>query len=258
MSSEDYEKYSARLEPPPKKEETTIYQDLANKVQELVLPPRCRCPYSYGGGPAVGPQTGGCSWELLRGLWRAVAPLMTPWCSERDVPTSANLNLHGGSGSCVRWHSDDEALFGERGDPKLIVSVSPGSSALHKWKPRSCSNGFENSCWLHRGDLLVMDGCCQDEYLHCTDPRLEGEQVNVTIRWIRNHSPGVPWVPGWCVACPHALRAHLFSPTRVLLGRGFFLRRLFWSCWEESCCRLRGFSLQELVGGCGLVSGRVR
>ena len=128
--------------------------------------PRCRCSY-YGSGP-VRPQSGGCSWELLRGLWRAVAPLMTPWCSEEDVPSSANLNLYGGSGSCVRWHSDDEALFGERGDPKLIVSLSLGSSALFKWKPRSCPEGEESSCWLHHGDLLVMDGCCQDEYLHCT------------------------------------------------------------------------------------------
>ena len=34
LSQEDYEKYSGRLEPPPKKEETTIYQELANKVKE--------------------------------------------------------------------------------------------------------------------------------------------------------------------------------------------------------------------------------
>ena len=34
LSPEDYEKYSARLELPPKKEETTIYQDLATKVKE--------------------------------------------------------------------------------------------------------------------------------------------------------------------------------------------------------------------------------
>ena len=68
--------------------------------------PRCRCPYSYGTGPAVGPQTGGRSWELLRGLRRAFAPLMTPWCTGGEVPTGANLNLYGGSG--VRWHSDDE------------------------------------------------------------------------------------------------------------------------------------------------------
>ena len=51
--------------------------------------PRCRCAYSYGGGPTVGSQTGEHSWELLRGLWRTVAPLLEPWCSDREVPTSA-------------------------------------------------------------------------------------------------------------------------------------------------------------------------
>ena len=45
-------------------------------------------------------------------------------CASEEVPSSANLNLYGGSGSRVRWHSDNEGLFGERGDPKLIVSLS--------------------------------------------------------------------------------------------------------------------------------------
>ena len=49
---------------------------------------------------------------------------MAPWCAVGDVPTCANLNYYGGSGSCVRWHSDDEVLFGGRGESKLIVSVS--------------------------------------------------------------------------------------------------------------------------------------
>ena len=34
LSPEDCKKHSARLEPPPKKEETTIYQDMPNKVKE--------------------------------------------------------------------------------------------------------------------------------------------------------------------------------------------------------------------------------
>ena len=71
--------------------------------------PRCRSPYAYGR-------------ELLLGhervdapgndLWKAIAPLMAPWCVEGEVPTCANLNYHGGSGSCVRWHRDDEGVFG--------------------------------------------------------------------------------------------------------------------------------------------------
>ena len=34
------------------------------------------------------------------------------------------------SGSRVRWHSDNEGLFGDRGDPKLIVSLSIGFPAV--------------------------------------------------------------------------------------------------------------------------------
>ena len=44
----------------------------------------------------------------------------------------------GGWKPCVGWHSDDEPLFGECGDAKLIVSVSLGSSALFRWRRQSC------------------------------------------------------------------------------------------------------------------------
>ena len=56
----------------------------------------CSCSYSYGQGTAIGPQTGERCWSLLAGLWRAVAPLMKPWCAEGEVPTAANLNLLSG------------------------------------------------------------------------------------------------------------------------------------------------------------------
>ena len=90
----------------------------------------CSCSYAYGHGPAVGPHTGKRCWPLLAGLWRAIAPLMKPWCAEGDVPTAANLNLYRGWKSCVGWHCDDEPLFGKCGDAKLIVSVSLGNFAL--------------------------------------------------------------------------------------------------------------------------------
>ena len=125
--------------------------------------------------------------QLLTSAWRAIAPLMTPWCAEGDVPTAANLNLFGCKVSHVAWHSDDEHLFGDSGDPKLIVSVSLGSSVSFKWKAKSCSLK-EDSCWLDHGDLPVMDGSCQDEFLHCTSPSLADRWVNMTYRWIRYHS----------------------------------------------------------------------
>ena len=61
----------------------------------------CTCSYSYGRGPAIGPHTGRRCWPLLEGVWRAIAPLMKPWCAEGEVPTAANLNLHRGWRSCV-------------------------------------------------------------------------------------------------------------------------------------------------------------
>ena len=43
------------------------------------------------------------------------AHLMTLWCSEGDVATSANLNRYDRKGSSVNWHSDDESLSGGGG-----------------------------------------------------------------------------------------------------------------------------------------------
>ena len=98
----------------------------------------CTCSYLYGRGPTIGPCSGKRCWPLLAGVWRAIAPLMRPWCAEGEVPNAVNLNLYRGWRSCVGWHCDDEPLFGEGGDAKLIVSVSLGSSAVFRWRRQSC------------------------------------------------------------------------------------------------------------------------
>ena len=72
----------------------------------------CSCSYLHGRGTADGPQSGERCWPLLTRLWRALAPLMKPWCAEGDVPAAASLNLYRGRSSHVGWHSDDEPLFG--------------------------------------------------------------------------------------------------------------------------------------------------
>ena len=61
------------------------------------------------------------------------------------------------------WHCDDEPLFGECGEAKLIVSVSLGSSAVFRWRRQSCPEDQDHLCWLGHGDMLVIDGQCQDE-----------------------------------------------------------------------------------------------
>ena len=63
------------------------------------------------------------------------------------------------------WHSDDEPLFGECGDAKLIVTVSFGSSAFFRWRRQSCPDDEGHLWCLGHGDILVMDGHCQDEFL---------------------------------------------------------------------------------------------
>ena len=83
---------------------------------------------------------------------------MAPWCSEGDVPTSANLNLSDREDSSVNWHGDDEPLSGSGGDAKLIVSMSFGSISNFKWKAKSCPDSSQQSWWLCHVYLLIMDG----------------------------------------------------------------------------------------------------
>ena len=147
----------------------------------------CSCSCAYGHGPAIGPHTGERCWPLLAGVWRAIAPLMKPWCAEGDLPTAANLNLYRGWNSCVGWHCDDEPLFGKCGDAKLIVSVSLGSFALFRWRRQSCPSDEGGSCCLGHDDILVMDGQCQDEFLHRTSPGRDQERINITFRWVKQH-----------------------------------------------------------------------
>ena len=43
-----------------------------------------------------------------------------------------NLNQYAGSGSLIRWHSDNEPLFGPQNSPKLIVSLGLGNSVARR------------------------------------------------------------------------------------------------------------------------------
>ena len=143
----------------------------------------CSCSYLYGRGTAVGPQSGEWCWPLLDRLWRAIAPLMKPWCAEGEVPTAANLNFYRVWNSCVGWHRDDEPL---------IVSVSFGSSAVFRWRRQSCPDDEGHLCCLGHGDISCHHGQCQDEFLHRTDPGREQDRINVTFRWVKQHVSSFP------------------------------------------------------------------
>ena len=95
--------------------------------------------------------------------------------------------------SHVGWHSDNELLFGKCGEAKVIVSV--------KWKGKSCPDRAASSCWLGHGDLLIMDGQCQDEFLHCTEHGQEQERINVTFRLTRQHVATCPLLQSGVMCC---------------------------------------------------------
>ena len=52
------------------------------------------CPYQYGRGAAVRPQTNDGIWNGVIGLWGRVAPLLSPWCARGNVPTEVRLNRY--------------------------------------------------------------------------------------------------------------------------------------------------------------------
>ena len=175
-----------------------------------------------GRGPVIGPHTGRRCWPLLEGVWRAIAPLMKPWCAEGEVPTAANLNLYRGGISCVGWHRDDEPLFGEYAEAKLIVSVSLGGSAVFRWRRRSCPDDEGHLCCLGHGDILVMDGRCQDKFLHRTDPCREQERINITFRWIKQHVSFCPLFKAWVACCFPTCAQGLSAPVMGNSRNGIF------------------------------------
>ena len=152
---------------------------------------------------------------------------MKPWCADFGGANAANLNLYRRWNSCVGWHSDDEPLFGESGDAKLILSVSLGSSAVFRWRRKSCSSD-ERSCRLDHGDILVMDGQCQDEFLHRTDPGREQERINLTFRWVKQHASSCPLfkagVACWLPTCVQGCSFPVIGDFGVWFG-------IFWVLW---------------------------
>ena len=98
-----------------------------------------------------------------------------------------------------------------------------GAAALFKWKPGQSPDSYASSPWLHHGDLLVMDGRCQDEYLHCTDPMKGGEQANITFQWIRNHVFRCPLAAGVVCCLPTCVKGSYVPTNAGFLLPGFWL-----------------------------------
>ena len=91
---------------------------------------------------------------------------------------------------------------------------------------KSCPSNDGHSCWLDHGDILVMDGPCQDEFRHCTDPGSDQERINITFRWVKQHVASCSFLRTGVTCClPTCARFFSFSGTEVV-GIGSF-----WAFW---------------------------
>ena len=49
--------------------------------------------------------------------------------------------------------------------------------------------------------VLVLDGQCQDEFLHRTDPGREQDRINITFRWVKQHVSSCPLFKAGVACC---------------------------------------------------------
>lgn len=98
---------------------------------------------------------------------------------------SVLLNRYRDGRDGMGWHSDDEA---ELGPEPAIASVSFGATRRFRLKRRRGSGAAELE--LGHGDLLLMRGRTQHEYVHSVPKtaRRVGERINLTFRRVRRLS----------------------------------------------------------------------
>ena len=169
--------------------------------------PRCLCSYAYGRRVAVGPPNRGlllgATPGFVEGHRTSHSTMVCRWgCA--DVCKPELLRWIGGR--AIVGTAMTRFCLGNEGESEAHRFFEPiGSSALFPVEA-SVLFGEDSSCWLHHGDLLVMDGRCQYEYLHSTDPRLDGERVNITFRWLKNHLPQCPLGTGVVCCLPTCVK----------------------------------------------------
>jgi alkylated DNA repair dioxygenase AlkB len=94
---------------------------------------------------------------------------------------SVLLNRYRGGADSVAWHADDERELGE--DP-TIASLTLGAPRDFLLKPRGGRARDVVKYTLGHGDLLVMFGRCQRDWLHSVPKAKDtvGERINLTFR----------------------------------------------------------------------------
>ena len=112
------------------------------------------------------------------------------------------------------------------GKQSSLFSMSFGTFAVFRWRRQSCPDDEGRFILLGHGDILVMDGQCQDEFLHRTDPGREQERINITFRWVKQHVSSCPLFKAGVACCLPTCAQGSSVPVlgNAVLG-------VFWAFW---------------------------
>jgi alkylated DNA repair dioxygenase AlkB len=107
-------------------------------------------------------------------------------------PTGLIGNGYRTGDDSISWHGDDEPALGT--DP-VVVSVSLGAPRAFRLRPRG--GGPSTVVELGHGDLLVMGGRTQTEFVHAITKteRVVGPRVSLTFRRYRAQLVPLPSRP---------------------------------------------------------------
>ncbi|CAJ1378432.1 unnamed protein product [Effrenium voratum] len=161
----------------------------------------CSCDYTYGDARVSVTQKPSCSFRrTMEELTALVFSTLTPKLGPEHWPNSANLNYYADGTQSVGWHSDDESLFGGKGQDCSIVSLSLGGRREFWMALKDSSmEPIQESVVevdLRDGDIISMEGLMQKHTVHflTREPPQRAEfwppRINITWRWVLNHRRG--------------------------------------------------------------------
>ena len=147
---------------------------------------QCQCPYEFGRvkvvlAPHAFP-------KVITDIYNVIAA--SYGLDFRTPPNSAVVNLYLNGEQALSWHADDESLFGTLDTPKDIVSFSLGASRPFAVRRKSDVN-CTSEITANAGDTIVMSGLSQKHCFHSAPVvrGLNAPRLNITWRWITDHSP---------------------------------------------------------------------
>ena len=144
------------------------------------IAPRLSCSMGDNGLKYQYRGTQGKTFPFTTTLRQIRASLVRDW----DVPFNFVLaNRYRDGSDYVGWHADDESDLVSRG---MIASLSLG--ATRTFRIRNNKTREVHSICVEHGSLLLMYGCCQENFKHTLTKtaRAVAERVNLSYRCVVN------------------------------------------------------------------------